>query len=330
MADIHQPRHGSMQYWPRKKARRQYPLVRSWAEKKDANLLGFAGYKAGMSHIIIIDNKKTSKTKGQELRLPVTVVECPPLKVAALIAYKKDAYGTKAFKTILASKLDKALGRKIILPKTEKAVSFEELDKSAHSLSDVKLLVYTQPRLTMIGQKRPELFEMGIGGKNVSEKLAFAKEHLGKDIPLEKVFKDGAIVDIHAVTKGKGNQGPVKRFGIALKNQKSEKGRRRPGSLGPWKGQAHVMYRVAMAGQMGYHTRTEWNKQILRISSKPEDINPKGDFIRYGKIQNTYVLFKGSIAGPAKRIIRFNAATRNYKHSEEAPTIDFVSTSSKQ
>ncbi len=165
---------------------------------------------------------------------------------------------------------------------------------------------------------------------NIKEKLAFAHEHLSKDIPLEKVFKEGNVVDVHAVTKGKGTQGPVKRFGIALKNQKSEKGRRRPGSLGPWRGQAHVMYRVANAGQMGYHTRTEWNKQILKISSKAEEINPKGDFLRYGKVQNSYVLLKGSVAGPAKRLIRFNFATRNYKIPEEPYAIDYISTSSKQ
>ena len=58
MGQSHAPRHGSMQFWPRKRARRMYPRVRSWADCKDAKPLGFAGYKVGMTHVIYVDNKK--------------------------------------------------------------------------------------------------------------------------------------------------------------------------------------------------------------------------------------------------------------------------------
>jgi len=42
-------------------------------------------------------------------------------------------------------------------------------------------------------------------------------------------------------------------------------------------------------------------------------------------------MFRGSIGGPQKRLIRFNAAIRpNYKITKEAPSITYVSLTSKQ
>ena len=91
------------------------------------------------------------------------------------------------------------------------------------------------------------------------------------------------------------------------------------------------MYRVAHAGQMGYHQRTEYNKWILKISSNPEELKMKGGFIHYGNVKNSYILIKGSLPGPKKRLIRFNKALRpNKKIPNEAPSIEYVSLESKQ
>ncbi|MEA3347310.1 MAG: 50S ribosomal protein L3, partial [Candidatus Auribacterota bacterium] len=165
------------------------------------------------------------------------------------------------------------------------------------------------PGLTGIGKKKPEVFEVALGGKK-EEKLNAAKELLGKEVSLKDIFKNGQLLDIHAITKGKGMLGPVKRFGIALKSHRSEKARRNPGSLGGWKGQAHFMYRIAHAGQMGYHQRTGYNKRILKMGEKDDGINPKSGFKHYGLIKNSYIMVKGSVMGPSKRLIRFNNATR--------------------
>ena len=73
---------------------------------------------------------------------------------------------------------------------------------------------------------------------------------------------------------------------------------------------------------MGHFQRTELNKWLLKIGDKMEEINPKGGFTRYGVVKNPYVIFKGSIAGPKKRLIRFNHAIRpNKKIIKEAPAI---------
>jgi large subunit ribosomal protein L3 len=78
MANPRKPRKGSMGVWPRKRANKMYARVRSWTTRKaEKPLLGFAGYKAGMTHAMGIDVKKTSMTKNEEVRIPLTVIECP-------------------------------------------------------------------------------------------------------------------------------------------------------------------------------------------------------------------------------------------------------------
>lgn len=325
MPNTRSPRSGSMQYWPRTRAKRVFARVRSWANVNEAKPLGFAGYKAGMTHAIITDNRKTSKTKNEEIFCPLTVIECPPLKTASIRFYKKTNQGLNLISEILSEKLDKELERSIIIPKKIKN-KIEDIK----DYDDIKLLVYTQPRLTGIGKKKPEVFEIALGGKK-EDKLNYAKEKLGKEITINDVFKEGQQLDIHAVSKAKGLQGPIKRFGIGLKGHKSEKGRRAPGSLGGWKAQGHVMYRVAHAGRMGYHQRTDYNKWLIKMGDKAEEINPKDGFVHYGIIKNPYIVVKGSITGQTKRIIRFNHATRpSKKIPSEQPVIRYISLSSKQ
>src|SRR3989338_9330413 len=115
MAKIRRPRHGSLQFWPRKKAQRPYAKVKSWAANKNVNLLGFAGYKAGMTHITIKDNRANSPTKGDLVVWPVTVIECPSIKIFSLRFYKKTPYGLKVVAEVLNNKLDKELTRKLKL-----------------------------------------------------------------------------------------------------------------------------------------------------------------------------------------------------------------------
>jgi large subunit ribosomal protein L3 len=307
MPNIRKPRSGSLQFWPRKRSKKQYANVKTWATSAEAIPLGFAGYKVGMAHIIFNDTRKTALTKGMEVSLPTTIIECPPLKTASIRFYKKTNSGSKIISEVFADKLDKELARKISIPKNVKK-KIEDIK----DFDDIVLLVYTQPKLTSIGKKKPELFEIALGGKK-EDKLKYAKENLGKEISVNDVLKQGQQIDIHAVTKGKGFQGPVKRFGMGLKSHKSEKSRRQPGSLGGWTSQGHVMWRIPHAGQMGYHKRTEYNKLLIQIGNKPDEINPKGGFTSYGLIKNDYILVKGSIIGPKKRIIRLNHALRPNK-----------------
>ncbi|MBI4150413.1 50S ribosomal protein L3 [Candidatus Woesearchaeota archaeon] len=328
MGNVRRPRHGSMQYWPRVRARRSYPRVRSWVSAKEAKLLGFAGYKIGMTHLLLTDNRPNSKTKGQDISCPATVVECPPLKMVSIRFYKRDAYGSRVATEVFTNKVDKDLQRTLPVPKKDTTQKLSQINPKDYDT--VTVLLHTQPRLTALGKKKPEIFEMALGG-SVEEKFAYAKENLGKEVKVEDILKEGQQVDIHAVTKGKGFQGPVKRFGVTLRSHKSEKTKRGPGSLGAWCGQGHIMYRVAHAGKMGYHTRTEYNKWLLKITNDSSKINPSGGFMRLGNVKSSYVLVKGSIPGPSKRLIRFTAPIRENKGiPKDAPAIQYISVESHQ
>src|SRR3989344_796441 len=307
MAHGKSPRYGSMQFWPRKRAKRIFPKIRSWAESQETKILGFVGYKAGTTHLIIKDNRKSSVTKGEDIVCPVTIIECPPTKPFSIRFFKNTPYGVQVISEIMHEQPDKELSRSIVLPKNKK--STEERIKEIKDYDDIRILCSTQPILTGIGKKKPEIIEMALGGKK-EDKLKFAQEKMGKEITIEDVFKEGEQIDIHAVTKGKGFQGPVKRFGVTLRSHKAEKTKRGPATLGGWKAQGHFMYRVAHAGQMGFHTRTEYNKWLIKIGKNPEDIKIKGGIVRFGFVKNPYVLIKGSVAGPKKRLIRMNKAIR--------------------
>jgi len=62
-----------------------------------------------MTHTIVTDNRPTSITKNEDIQVPVTVLECPPIKIAAILLYKKDAYGEHCVGQINTDKLDIAV-----------------------------------------------------------------------------------------------------------------------------------------------------------------------------------------------------------------------------
>lgn len=321
------PRSGSMGVWPRKRAKRLIARVRNYTQIKEPKLLGFAAYKAGMTHTMVIGQDKKKIDAGVERFTPVTILECPPLKIASARFYKKEGVAHRVVKQI-NFKVDKELSRaqNVNLKKSNE----KDLDNIKSSdYDDVRVQVYTVPK--NIGLKKtPEIFEIQLGG-SLDEKLEFIKKHQNTPIKVSDIFKEGEIVDAHAVTTGKGFKGPMKRFGIGRTSHKSEKSRRTPGSMGPWRGWAHWMFRVPKAGQTGFHQRLQNNNLIMKISDNPEDINPKGGFIRYGEVGSTYVMIKGSLPGPKKRLITLTYPVKGKKKSSfSSDSITHISKESKQ
>jgi large subunit ribosomal protein L3 len=329
MAKKGRPRYGSMGVWPRKRASRPYARIRSFPQIKEAKPLFFPVYKAGMTRVSVLGTDKNKTNYGIEESQAVTILECPPIKIASIRLYKEEG-ATQIVSNQLNFKVDKELNRKTLKTKDEKLSTVKDLEKiNSEEYSDITIQVYTQPKQIKL-KKTPELFELELGG-SFSEKIEFVKNKLDKIITINDVLKEGQLVDVHGVTKGKGFQGPVKRFGIGLKNHKSEKGQRAPGSVGSWIGQAHVAHRVARAGQTGYHQRTQHNNLIMRISDKPEEINPKGGFINYGLVKSSYVMIKGSLQGAKKRLLFLADPTRSLKKVNFSPeTIKYVSKDSHQ
>ncbi len=332
MAHIHRPRRGSLAFSPRKRAKSEVPRIRNWSEGDKARIAGFAGYKAGMTHVLMIDDRPRSLTEGMEISVPVTVLEVPPMNVVAVRAYENYNGGLRPAGETWAENLSPDLIRALTVPKKTHGVSFGDLQALGDEIADVRVLAHTNPiLLTGVPKKVPELMEMPVNGGSMSERLTFAQGLLGQQIPISSVFELGDLVDVTAVTKGKGTQGPIKRWGIAIAKRKHARTgkKRHVGNLGPWH-PSHISWRVPQLGQMGYHQRTEFNKRLMAIGTDGADITPAGGFPGYGVVRGQYVLIKGSLPGPAKRLIRIRSAIRPGGNFVKAPQFLYVSKESKQ
>jgi len=309
------PLAGSRAFWPRKRAKRIYPTIKTYPQYDKAIPLAFAGYKAGMVHVIEIRKRKVLKKEiEEEYFVPATVIEVPPLKVIGIRLYEKTTKGYKSLLDIFAKDEDvpKQIKRKITNFKSNYEEAMKELEKVKDKVKKVRLIVCTQPWLAGIKKKKPEVFEIEVGGK-VEDALNYALNVLGKEIKASEIFKEGQFVDVIAVTKGKGTAGPVKRFGVKEQRRKATQRIRHVGSLGA-QGVGRVLPgSIPMKGQLGFQRRTEFNKRILKISSNGNEVNPKGGFSHYGIVRSDYILIQGSIPGPKKRLVMLRFAIRNPK-----------------
>ncbi len=331
MPTTRRPRKGSMGYSPRKRARSITARVTTWPEGGDgAKLQGFAGYKAGMTHAFIVDFRARSTTAGQEVQIPVTVLEVPPMRICGMRFYQDTEYGRKAVGEVWSKSIEKELSRRLPVPKEyDEKAAWATVDKIQYD--DVRALVYTQPVLvTGLPKKRPELMEIRIGGGTMDKRLEYAKSVLGKAVTIKDFTKEGEMVDVASITKGKGWQGVTKRWGTKLLMHKNSKHRRLIGTLGT-KRPNYVRPTVPQGGQRGFHQRTELNKRILKIGDNGEEVTPKGGFLHYGTVKNGYVILHGSIPGPSKRLVRLREPVRfRGAKMSEPPQVTFISIESKQ
>jgi large subunit ribosomal protein L3 len=310
-----------MAFYPRKKASRIYPTVTSFKNSDKSILLGFVGYKAGMTHIIATDTYENSPSYGQKIAIPVTILETPPLFVFGVRLYEKTAYGLKVLGDVYTDKPIKALNRLLNLPKKyDQAKAMAEAEKEKDNVAEIRVIVCTQPSKISL-KKTPELLEITIGGK-VEDAMKHAFDLLGKEANINSTFAEGAFVDVTGITKGKGTQGPVKRFGIKIQVRKAHGHLRMPGAIGAWT-PSRVFHTVPMRGQMGFQRRTELNKHLLKIGKEGKEVSPEGGIVRYGNVTSDYVLIKGSVPGPKKRLLFVRHALR--EDNRPVPSIVMIS-----
>ena len=337
MAKRSHPRRGSMAFSPRKRARRPFGHVKSWpkTEASEVRVQGFAGWKAGMTHILARDLNPRSPSAGQETRIPVTVVECPKMRVLGVRGYQMTPYGKQAVGEAwvgaeqIADAFSDLFKRLPARKEHDADKHFENLENA--DLCEVRMIVATQPtQISGVPTKVPDVMEVGLDGGSHAEQLNFAKEKLGEEFSFADCFDEGGLTDIVAVTKGYGWQGVIRRFGGKLQSHKNSKKRRQHGNMGDF-GTGYVRKTIRQGGQTGYHQRTEYNKRVLRIANPEEhSITPAGGFLHYGEVKSDYILVKGSVPGPAKRLIRFRDATRGSDKTLHDYEITYVSTASKQ
>jgi len=302
-------RSGSLAYKPKVRAERIYPDINTWADSDELKPLGYAGYKVGMTRVMRVDDNEGA-TKGQEVATPVTIIEAPPLRVYGARFYTENINdGKQAFTEAWTESPSKELQRATDIPKEGNLDNLEKAKEHSDKITDVKLLVHTQPQRAGLSKKKPANFELGIGG-TVEEQVEYAEEMIGKEIEFNDVFEAGQYSDVVAVTKGKGVTGPVQRYGIKRLDHKTQKKRRKAGNVGPWHPD-QLSWRIPLPGKDGYNNRTELNKRILGFGEDPEDVQREGGFKNYGEVKSNYILIKGSVPGPSERLVRLRTALRN-------------------
>jgi large subunit ribosomal protein L3 len=326
----HHPHRGSLGYSPRKRAASHIPRLRSGVSSgsKEAKLTGFSGYKAGTTHVTMIDDFPNSLTYNEEITTVATIIDTPPMKVCGVRVYGTDSGKLVTLGEVWNKKVESDLSRRMHVPKEFKG-KIGDLKPTLEKASEIRLIVCTQPRLTSVSKKKPDVMEYPVGG-NIEEAYEHAKEMLGKEIKISDVFSDGDYIDAISITKGKGFMDPLSKWGVKHLSRKNRKGQRTAGNLGPWH-PAAMMWSVPTSGQMGYHQRTENNLRLLKAGTKEEEITPKGGFLGYGVIKGDYILVKGSIPGPRNRLVRIRPAVRlNKKSPEGAPELTYINRESKQ
>ncbi|HKZ61955.1 MAG TPA: 50S ribosomal protein L3 [Nitrososphaera sp.] len=323
------PRRGSIAFRPRARAKSLEARIRTWPQlaAERGSLSGFAGFKVGGIHVLTIDDREKTPNFGKQLLNPATVIVTPPVRVIGIRGYKKDLYGQHAIFDVYAKDIPKELPRKLGHITATAKTSDEALAKAEGMLgnaSAIMAIVAISPNSIGLSQKTPFVFEMAVSGKDAKSQYDYVKGVLGREVKAGDIFQIGQNVDVFGITRGKGIEGPVTRFGIKRKQHKSRKSVRAVGTLGPIS-PAVVMYTVARQGQHGFHQRTEYNKRILVMSNTEKDgqnsINPTGGFKHFGLVKGDYIIVRGSVPGVPKRLVKMRHPIRNVSKKVLEPKV---------
>jgi large subunit ribosomal protein L3e len=333
------------------------------------HLTAFKGYKAGMTHIVREVEKPGSKAHKKEVVEPVTIVETPPMVIVGVVGYVKTPRGLRQLHTVFAGNLSDACKRrfyknfaaskkkafekyqKVFETETGKKTYEEKLNKIAKYCQVVRVIAHTQiDLLKHLRQKKAHIMEIQLNGGDVAAKVAWAKEHMEKQVSVKQVFEESEMIDVIGVTKGHGFEGVTHRWGTKKLPRKTHKGLRKVACIGAWH-PARVFFSVARAGQNGYHHRTEMNKKIYRIAAGVQEnegkatnfnaqtatdttektITPMGGFPHYGQVKQDFVMVKGCTVGCKKRVLtlRKSCVAQTSRTAQEKIELKFIDTSSK-
>jgi len=323
------------------------------------------GFKAGMTHILREVDKPGSKLNKKEVVEAVTLLETPPMVVCGFVGYVETPRGLRALTSVWSGHLSDEVKRrfyknwskskkkaftkyhnryKAAAEKEGETPMQAELERAKKYCQVIRALCHTQPSKAKIGQKKAHIKEIQINGGSTPDKVDFVTKLFEQEVRIENAFTQDEMVDLIGVSRGRGFDGVVTRWGVTRLVRKSHRGLRKVACIGTWH-PTRVQFQVPRSGQNGYGHRTEINKKIYRIGKK-EDIakscmteqdltekgpTPMGGFSRYGEINEDWCMIKGTIMGARKRIItlRKTLLPQNSRSAQEKINLKFIDTSSK-
>jgi len=318
------------------------------------------GYKAGMTHICREVNKSGSLVHKKEVVEAVTIIECPPMVVVGVVGYVETPRGLRTLTTVFAQHLSETFLRRMYknwyhskrkaftkyaqkYADDKKKPIEKELERIAKYCQVVRVIAHTQIKKLDLGQKKAHVMEIQINGGTVKDKVEFAKKHFEKEVPVAGVFGQNENIDVLGVTKGHGYEGVTTRWGTTRLPRKTHRGLRKVACIGSWH-PARVRFSVPRAGQHGYHHRTEMNKKVYRVGSGKDEknattendltakaITPMGGFPHYGVVSEDFLMLKGCVVGPKKRVLtlRKSLVKHTKRSALEEINLKFIDTSSK-
>merc|ERR1712028_34728 len=245
----------------------------------------------------------------------------PPMQIVGLVGYKETNYGLKPAVTVWAEHLNDEVKRRF----------YKNWYKSK------------KKAFTKYGKKKAHMMEVQINGGDMAAKVDFCVNLFEKQVPVDAVFTQNEMLDVIGVTKGHGYEGVTTRWGTTRLPRKSHRGLRKVACIGAWH-PAKVQYSVARPGQNGFHHRTEMNKKVYKIGKgsaennattefdlTEKSITPVGSFVHYGNVREDYMMLKGCIVGPKKRVVtlRKSLFEQTHRSAVEEVVLKFIDTSSK-
>jgi len=356
------PRHGSLGFLPRKRSRTHRGRVRAFPkddQSKPVHLTAFLGYKAGMTHIVRDTDKPGSKKKEMmELLEPVTIIETPPMVVVGVVGYIETPRGLRSLTTVWATHLSEECKRRFYKNwyRSKKKAFTKYAKKNSENKDDmnrelarikkyasvVRVLAHTQAKKAGL-QKKAHIAEIQVNGGTTEQKVDFAVGLFEKEVPVDHIFAQDEMIDVIGVTTGHGFEGVTTRWGTRRLPRKTHKGLRKVACIGAWH-PSRVSYAVPRAGQNGYHHRTEMNKKIYRVGKGDDKknastefdvtekrITPMGGFVGYGVVDEDFLMLKGAVMGPKKRVLtlRKSHLVHTSRKALEKIQLKFIDTSSK-
>ncbi|MDS9472004.1 50S ribosomal protein L3 [Sporosarcina pasteurii] len=146
--------------------------------------------------------------------------------------------------------------------------------------------------------------EKGHVAKAETAPKRFIREFRGMDVNAHEVgqevkvdtFAEGDVIDVTGVTKGKGFQGVVKRYGFKIGFMShGSRFHRAPGSIGSVDAQ-RVFKGKKLPGRMGTKTVTIQNLEIVKVDA-----------------ERNLLLVKGNVPGARKSLVQVNSAIKGNK-----------------
>lgn len=196
--------------------------------------------------------------------IPVTVVEVEPNVVTQIKTVEKDGYDAIQ------------LG----------AIDVKEKNSNKAKIGHAKK-----------ANTAPKRFLKELRGVNVNDYT------LGQTISVD-LFKEGEIVDVSGVSKGKGYQGVIKRWnqsrGPMGHGSQYHRGVGSLGTLLPM----HVLKGKKMPGHMGNVATTIQNLEVVSVD-----------------LENNVILIKGNVPGPKKSLVMIKTSVKKGEKVNAAPEL---------